>query len=944
MEFVDGGSLAQRLDGAPLPAREAARLVQTLASAVHAAHERGVVHRDLKPANVLLTADGTPKITDFGLAKRLDVPAGATQTGAIVGTPSYMAREQAAGRSRDIGPPADVYALGALLYELLTGRPPFRAPTAVDTLVLVQTEEPVPPSRLQPGVPRDLETVCLTCLQKERSRRYRSGETLREDLRRFLAGEPIRARPVRMWERGVKWVRRHPMPAALALVSGLAALALIGGLVGLFYGANLAATNAKLEATSGQLQEALMEVKAEKAQARRYLYVSQMTLAERAQQEGDIGRMIHLLRSVIPENPEEEDLRGFEWHHLWREYHGEQSRLRGHKGAVTAVAFSPDDRLLASGSADNTVKLWDAATGKEVRGLDGHEDRVLSVAFSPDGSRLVSASADRTVRLWDTTTGKELLCLKGHDGPVTCVAFSPDGRRIASGAEDKTVRIWNADTGELAWQFNGHSCIVTGVAFAPDAKKVASIGQELPKSQGEFVVWDASSGEVFFRKTGTGWTSVTFDPDGQHLATGNVSGAGRPGGTKPALEIWDLNTGQRLKSLSGHEGTITQVAFRPDGQQIVSSALDQTVKVWDIETRTVVVTFQEEAPALGVTFSPDGLRIASASADHTVKVWAPPGSATKTLHSERRTINNVEFNPDGRRLAGVAGSVVIWDAIRGEKLTTLNPPPEQYGRVAWSPGGESLAVGRRVWDLGIGAPVREMDRPSPREGDARIRGAGTAFSRDGKLLAAVDADDVVGIWDVTTGRCLRALTKVPRRAMCLAFGADSRWLPIGSGGEAVRSLQPVQIWDLTTGQVSITPECYAYAVFFVTFSPDGKWLAVAGGENWNNRSSPGQVQVCDATTGRQRHNLRHSASVWSAAFSPDGKRLATASGNEVKIWDMQTGQEVCSLREYARTVYGVAFSPDGRHLATAGDNAVVRIRDGTPIAETPPPEPMPALP
>jgi tetratricopeptide (TPR) repeat protein len=216
LEFVPGGSLADRLAGTPLPARQAAALAQALARTMHAAHQRGIVHRDLKPANVLLAEDGTPKVTDFGLAKRLDAQAGATQSGAIVGTPSYMAPEQAGGKNREVGPAADVYALGAILYEMLTGRPPFKAQTPLDTLLQVLGDEPVPPCRLQPRTPRDLETICLRCLRKEPARRYASAGDLADDLGRFLEGRPVAARPAPRWERVLKWTRRRPAVAALA--------------------------------------------------------------------------------------------------------------------------------------------------------------------------------------------------------------------------------------------------------------------------------------------------------------------------------------------------------------------------------------------------------------------------------------------------------------------------------------------------------------------------------------------------------------------------------------------------------------------------------------------------------------------------------------------------------------------------------------------------------
>ncbi len=214
MEFVEGGSLAQKLAGTPQPARQAAALVAAVAEAVHAAHQRGIVHRDLKPGNILLTADGTPKLTDFGLARNLGGTAGLTLTGAPLGTPSYMAPEQAEGKSREVGPAADIYALGAILYELLTGRPPFRAETAAETLRQAASQDPAPPSRLNAAVSRDAETICLKCLEKDPRRRYTSAAALAEDLQRFQRGEPIAVRPAGLLERGLRWTRRHPTGAA----------------------------------------------------------------------------------------------------------------------------------------------------------------------------------------------------------------------------------------------------------------------------------------------------------------------------------------------------------------------------------------------------------------------------------------------------------------------------------------------------------------------------------------------------------------------------------------------------------------------------------------------------------------------------------------------------------------------------------------------------------
>jgi WD40 repeat protein/predicted Ser/Thr protein kinase len=957
MKYIDGSSLLHRPPATP---RAAAELMAKVARAVHHAHQRGILHRDIKPGNILLDAAGEPYVTDFGLAKHVEAATAHTLSGAVVGTPSYMAPEQARGHSKRLTTVADVYGLGAVLYELLSGQPPFKGETALDTLQQVLTREPVPPSGLRPGVPRDLEVISLKCLRKEPEGRYESALALADDLERFLAGEAIQARAVGRAERVARWVRRHPAAAGLVVVSALAALALVGVGVSQWYttqleasknaleesNAKLEESNARLEATSEELKLTLAAVRAEKWKKRQYYYATQMMLVERARQEKQNARVVQLLRSVIPEGPDEEDPRNFEWFHLWRQYNGEKSRLRGHKGAVTAVAFSPDDRLIASGSADHTVKLWDAGTGKEVRSLDRHKAGVTALAFSPDRKRLATASSDRTVRIWDSVTGQELHCFNEHDGAVNCVAFSPDGRHVASGSDDMTVRLWAAETGEVERKFTGHRHPVKAVAFSLDAIKMASVGQG-PK--GELLVWNTSTGDIALENRGTSWTSVAFCPDGQHLATGEAGAVGTEDGKraflKPAIRIWDLGT-KTVKSLKGHQDAITQVAFSPDGTQVVSSGADQTVRLWDVADGKEVATFHEEMAALGAAFSPDGRRFVSGSADHTVKVWALPGNALRTLNRGKGRINNVEFSPDGSRIAGAffGRDVVIWDAISGKESLRLEGMGMTDGRVAWSPEGKYLASGLAVWDSAASA-MKQMDASPARSGQ-HYAGAGTAFSRDGKFFATVASFQAVNVWDVATGRRLHELRTATDFCVCVAFSADGRQLVVGSVRETPQDPETLQIWDLTTGQVSLTPGGYLYGVLSVAFSPDGKWLAAAVGDYLGRYQVGGEVRIWDATNGQQVYNLRgHSACVWSVAFSPDGKRLASASGyrtkkepGEVKIWDMQTGQELCTLWGHTGAVYGVSFSPDGRRLATAGEDGTVKIWDGTPLASAPEPE------
>jgi WD40 repeat protein/serine/threonine protein kinase/tetratricopeptide (TPR) repeat protein len=978
LEYVDGGSLANKVNGTPLPPQPAAQLVEMLARAMHAAHEQRIIHRDLKPANILLarsegsqaivltsgpedTGSYEPKIADFGLAKRLGGESAHTQSGAIVGTPSYMAPEQAGGKLKEIGPAADVYALGAILYELLTGRPPFKAANPLDTVLQVIGTEVLSPSRLQPKVPRDLATICMKCLQKEPRKRYASALALADDLRRFVAGESIQARPMSSLERTIKWIKRRPAVAGLLAALTAVVLGALIGTTALWLRAEEQrqdADRSKAEALtqSERAEHARADAVAkaneadqERHKARQRLVQQYVANGERLMDAGDeLGALAWFAESLKQQGfPQQEAVCRTQLSGIMRQCPKLLGTWLGRVPNDYKQSITPDGRRILL-MAEGTAQLWDITTGQQALPPMKHGGGVDTALLSPDGRWLLTLSPAQgfethEAQLWSTATGKPALPPLKHPNYLHAAAFSPDSRLVATGT-DKEVWIWECATGKLAVP-PLKNAFATDLVFSPDGRRLLTSFLSDNSRKRDARLWDVATGKRIgprlADKRNRYSLNVKFSPTGQYVLVWGEQTA----------RVWDAATGQpvtplleHLDDVDGHLA-ISQAAFDPSGTRLVTAG-PKMVQIWNARTgKPSREAIHTEDTISFAEFSPDGSRLVTVhDSERCVRVWdAFTGRVLSPRLVHAGTIGLATFSPDGHYVVTACNdrSVRVWDVLRGVLAIPALPHLDVVSWVGFSPDGRRLLTTAgdqtSLWDM-----VRPDRTTPPIALGVQDELSAAVFTPDQKPLVTVGSQEAK-LWNATTGQQIPG--GFPQEGIAAALlSPDGRRLltsteisqdvsrPETEEGFEKKKVE-VRLWNTATHQcLAVLWRVEDGLLPSAEFSPDGTQVAlvVVAWPDAQSDEITSVVRLFDAATGKPIQitlveNEAEREEWWFLAkFSPDKRRLLTV-GNAglVRLWDVHTGKPLCPALKYpgsSTRAATAAFSSDGRLFAVGSYN------------------------
>jgi len=806
-----------------------------------------------------------------------------------------MAPEQARADLTAVGPGTDVYSLGAILYELLTGRPPFVAETPYDTVLQVVQEEPVPPTQLQRKTPRDLETICLTCLHKAPAQRYRSALDLAEDLRRYLNHEPIRARPTPLARRAAKWARRRPLAAAsgfvLLLLTGLAFLGLGAATVAARRAERLEADQRRQEAELRQAAEQ------ERTRAERLSARTLLDLGVSRCEGGELDRGLHLFvrTAELAHTLNDPDLDYAARANLacWRPHYLRPWSELPHNDWVWAVAFSRDGQRVATGGKDRTARVWDALTGAPVTPPLFHPGPVWAVAFSPDGRTLLTGSGDSKgqATCWDAATGKPLGAPLLHEAAVRSVAFSPDGRTFLTHCEE-SVRLWDTAERRPRRAPLRHDGKVATAAFSPAGDLVVTGGAE-----GAAKVWRAATGELRHTLTHPGAVlAAAFRADGLVLLTGCIYPSKAPDNSAMGgAQLWDVSAGKAIGPRLNHQGAVRAVAFSPDGTRaatagLISATLAQRQprgesRLWradpgDPAVGKQLAHLEHPGPVWSIAFSPTGKTILTGCEDHHARLWnAGDGQLVAASARLEGNVRQAVYAPDGATIltacTSAPGAARLWTA-----------PPELRA--------EAFTMDEFLL-------LAEIDP----QGQVAVTGA--------------PSDGAFAGWDVKNGRQIWQERLHPgRRVWAASLSGDGRTLL--TGVEIPGAGSEVHFWDAGAGNARRAPQRHEQLVRGVVLSPDNQLLVTCS-------AADGTVRCWDGATLQLVRTLDHPQALHLRLTADQRHLLSGGLDGSARLWETATGKLLQSWPAAALTGAGGRFTPDGAFCVLPHRDGSVRLWD-----------------
>lgn len=935
MDFVEGRNLAEIARDNPLPARRAAEYVAQIADAVQYAHEQGTLHRDLKPSNVLIDKDNRIRITDFGLALTADADTQLTKTGQALGTPAYMPPEQAQGKRGLIGPASDIYSLGAILYELVTGRPPFRGESPVETMRQSIESEPLSPRLLNPAVPRDVETICLKSLEKEPHRRFASARHLADDLRRFLNGEPIHARPLGRAARVWRWCRRKPLAAALSIAL---LLAIVSTLIVLFV------ANVLINTALDDRTDALARARIDKQAAENSLAAEKRAVAiqnrlneqlestlERTQwnayrlgillsaKEGEAGNTRAALARLAACRPAR--LRGFEWHFQVSRFRSPLIAEWTHRMRRPPRPASSTGRAIAE--IDGKLHVYDPAQDRVVKQLPvpPHE---YAHSISPDGAWVAfipRRSIRRTIRIHSLAGEQPRPTITLPPGDfVHDVVFSSRGERLLALIEPtagkpnlaaqrasvraSVIKVWNTATGTIAATY-----------------RIAGLPGRRESQYRNPIAADESLHRLLLPTKlvdlATSRTLLKFSEPAEALALNRGATLAAVATRSGKLSVWDTQSGQLVDEWSTMR-RVGQLAFRPHAREIAVGCVDGTIEFRDFDRRRSATPLPSGPAVRELVFLPDGMRLltvhAAVRGATSYRVWNSNWNACLVVAVPQLGKSpwgrQMCFSPDARQIAivGRNGTIHLLDAGNGRPVRDFRArvrTRNHLASVAFSSDGQTIAAAGRdgffVWNVKTGRLERRL-RP-----DVGTFCTQAAFSPDGLLLAGAHQDGLT-VWNWKTGGVQKAVRSRGCEFRSVGYSSDGEFL------YATANRGRSRIWNVADWSVRcrLTDSRSDRAVL----SPDNKLLAIP---------ATNEIQLVDTSTGEMQRALKFSHSTGEVCFSPDGKRIVALAGNRARLFDTKSGEQLLTLTGHLRPIKAVAFSPAGDRIATATDDGTLRV-------------------